>query len=209
MKYEWRKKEKDIYIPKEIPTVVKIPKMKYFSISGEGNPNDNPDFSARIEALYSIAYAVRMMPKNGYTPQGYFEYTVYPLEGIWDLTDRGKIEKIINKDEFIYTIMIRQPDFVTVEVMVKALEIINKKKPNPLYQEIKFEEIEDSLCVQLLHIGSYDEEYKSFEKMVKYMSDNNYERRNLTHREIYLSDFTKTDPQKLKTALRYFVKNKR
>jgi len=198
MKYEWKKEEKELYLPKEEPTLVTIPRMKYFTITGKGNPN-NKDFQDKIGVLYSLAYAVRMMPKNGYTPNGYFEYTVYPLEGIWS----GNVE---DKNSFVYKIMIRQPDFVCNDVVEKAFEIARRKKPNILLDEVKFEEFTDGLCVQMLHIGSYDDEPKSFEKMQKFIANNNYERTTDTHREIYLSDSTKVEKDKLKTILRYFIK---
>lgn len=204
MKYEWRKEEKEIYLPKEAPVVVTIPKMKYITITGKGNPN-NKDFQQRIEALYPLAYAIRMMPKKGYTPVGYFEYTVYPLEGLWSLTQEGQKMGELNKEELLYTIMIRQPDFVTKEIFEEALKIAKKKTDNPLFEEVKLEEIEDGLCVQMLHMGSYDEEQKSFDKMHKFMEENNYERTTLMHKEIYLSDFRKVEKDKLKTVLRCFV----
>lgn len=172
LKYEWRKEEKEIYQPKEKPTLVKIPKAKYFCIKGEGNPN-NGDFSNRIAVLYSLAYAVRMMPKSGFIPDGYFEYTVYPLEGLWDMTEGGKSSDVFNKDELIYTIMIKQPDFVNEEVTQKTFEIANKKKPDKLLKEAYFDEIEDGLSVQMLHIGSYDNEPETFSKMKDYINKSN------------------------------------
>ena len=87
MKYEWRKKEKEYYIPKEKPQSVEIPEFKYFTLKGKGNPNSEA-FKECIQVLYSLSYAIRMMPKNGITPEGYFEYTVYPLEWIWDLSEK-------------------------------------------------------------------------------------------------------------------------
>ena len=207
MKYEWRKEEKEIYLPKEKPTLINIPKSKYFCIKGRGNPN-NEDFSKRIEALYTLSYAVRMMPKNGFTPIGYFEYTVYPIEGLWDLTEEGRKSDILNKAELIYTIMIKQPDFVTEEVVNKAFEIVNKKKSNPLLNEVYFNEIEDGLSVQMLHIGDYDSEPETFKKMKEFINDNNLEIKTLVHREIYLSDARRVDRDKLKTVLRYQVREK-
>src|SRR5574344_270887 len=137
------KNEKE-YSPKLIPEIVEIPKSKYFCIKGKGNPN-KPDFSERISVLYTMSYAVRMMPKNGYTPEGYFEYTVYPLEGLWNLTEKGRESSSLMKDELLYTIMIKQPDFVTEEVFKKALEIAKKKKPNILLDDITFQELNDGL----------------------------------------------------------------
>jgi len=204
MKYEWKKQEKSLYIPKQSPELVTVPQQKFFMISGKGNPNDE-DFSERIGVLYSLAYAVRMMPKNGYEPEGYFEYTVYPLEGIWDLTEEGKKSETINKDEFLYTIMIRQPEFVNKDVADRAFEITNKKKPHQLLKEVKFETMEDGLSVQMMHIGSYDDEPQSFKKMKDFITLNNLEISTLRHREIYITDARKTEKEKLKTVLRYIV----
>ena len=204
MKFQWKKQEKNLYLPKEKPDLITVPQQKFFMISGKGNPNDE-EFSEKIGILYSLAYAVRMMPKQGYTPDGYYEYTVYPLEGIWDLTEEGKQSKTLNKDELLYTIMIRQPDFVTQEVVNKAFENVRKKKNHPLLDDVTFETMEDGLSVQMMHIGSYDDEPQSFEQMKKFIKENNLEITTLRHREIYLSDARKTEKSKLKTVLRYMV----
>jgi len=158
--------------------------------------------------LYSLAYAVRMMPKQGYTPEGYFEYTVYPLEGLWDLTEKGRKLETLNKDELVYTIMIRQPDFVTEDVVKRAFEHVRKKKPHPLLENVEFDTMEDGLSVQMMHVGPYDDEPRSFEMMKKFIEENNLEITTLVHREIYISDVRKTEPSKLKTVLRYRVRNK-
>lgn len=207
MKHEWKKKEKNLYMPKQNPELITVPKQKFFMIKGKGNPNDE-QFSEKIGVLYSLAYAIRMMPKQGYIPEGYFEYTVYPLEGIWNLTEEGKKFETLNKDELIYIIMIRQPDFVTKEVVDKAFESVRKKKPNPLLDDVTFGTIEDGLSVQMLHVGSYDNEPQSFEVMEEFLINNNLERASLQHREIYLSDARKVEPAKLKTILRYMVKSR-
>nr|WP_307992056.1 GyrI-like domain-containing protein [uncultured Niameybacter sp.] len=204
MKHEYKKHEKELYCPKDKPVLVTVPKQKFFCIKGKGNPNSE-DFAERIGVLYSLAYAVRMMPKNGFTPEGYFEYTVYPLEGLWDLTEEGRKSEVLNKDELVYTIMIRQPDFVNEEVVEKAFEIVNKKKANPLLKEAYFDEIEDGLSVQILHIGSYDSEPESFNKMKAFIEDNGLQIKTLVHREIYLSDARRVEKDKLKTVLRYRV----
>ena len=207
MKYEWRKQEKNLYIPKQKPELITVPEQKFLMIKGTGNPN-NEEFSEKIGVIYSLAYAIRMMPKQGYTPEGYFEYTVYPLEGVWDLTEEGRKLDTLNKDELIYTIMIRQPDFVTKEVVDKAFENVRKKKPHPLLDEVTFGTIKDGLSVQILHVGSYDNEPGSFDIMKKFIEENNLERASMIHREIYLSDFRKVEAEKLKTVLRYKVKSK-
>lgn len=207
MKYEWRKQEKDLYVPKQKPEIVTVPEQKFFMINGKGNPN-NEEFAEKIGVLYSLAYAIIMMPKQGYTPEGYFEYTVYPLEGIWDLTEEGRKLDTLNKNELLYTIMIRQPDFVTKDIADKAFENVRKKKPHPLLNDVTFGTIEDGLSVQMLHVGSYDNEPQSFELMKEFIEKNNLERVFLQHREIYLSDARKVEPEKFKTVLRYMVKSK-
>ncbi len=207
MKYEWKKQEKDLYLPEEKPVLITVPKQKFFMLSGQGNPNGE-DFAERVGVLYSLAYAVRMMPKQGYTPEGYFEYTVYPLEGLWDLTEKGRKLETLNKDELVYTIMIRQPDFVTEDVVKRAFEHVRKKKPHPLLENVEFDTMEDGLSVQMMHVGPYDDEPRSFEMMKKFIEENNLEITTLVHREIYISDVRKTEPSKLKTVLRYRVRNK-
>ena len=205
MKHEWRKHEKTLYLPKQKPELVTVPKQRFFMIKGKGNPNSEA-FSEKIEVLYSLSYAIRMMPKQGYTPEGYFEYTVYPLEGVWDLTEEGRKLDRLNKDELVYTIMIRQPDFATKDTAERALEIVRKKKPRPLLDEVSFDTLEDGLSVQMLHVGSYDAEPETFRQMDRFTQENNLERATMVHREIYLSDARKVEPEKLKTVLRYKVK---
>ncbi|GAA0714293.1 GyrI-like domain-containing protein [Paraclostridium ghonii] len=204
MKHEWRKREKEYYIPKEKPQLVEIPKFKFFTLKGRGNPNTEA-FKECIGVLYSLSYAIRMMPKNGITPDGYFEYTVYPLEGIWDLTEQGRLNETLNKDELIYKLMIRQPDFVTEEIVKMAMEIVKKKKYHPLLEKVEFESIKDGLSVQMLHVGPYDDEPRTFSSMKDFCIENNLEIKTLAHKEIYLSDFRKTEASKLKTVLRYSV----
>lgn len=205
MKHEWRKHEKNLYMPKEKPEIVTVPKQKFLMIQGKGNPN-NEEFAERVAVLYSLAYAIRMMPKQGYTPEGYFEYTVYPLEGTWDLTEEGRQLDVLNKNELLYTIMIRQPDFITDDVINRAFETVRKKKPHPLLDQVTFSTIEDGLSVQMLHVGSYDNEPQSFKLMKDFIANNNLEILSLVHREIYISDARKVEPSKLKTVLRYMVK---
>lgn len=205
MKHAWRKEEKEIYLPKAVPTLVDIPEYSYFVIHGEGNPNDK-DFAKKVEMLYALSYAIRMMPKNGFTPEGYEEYTVYPLEGIWDLTEEGRSLDTLDKDELVYDIMIRQPDFVTAEVVKKAFEIVkSKKKDMADLHKVSFVKRAEGKCLQILHIGPYDTEPESFQKMKDYMKANQLEQRTLVHKEIYLSDPRKADPEKMKTVLRYFL----
>lgn len=207
MKHEWRKHEKALYMPKRKPKIVTIPAQKFFTIKGKGNPND-AEFSERIETLYPLAYAIRMMYKTVYVPEDYFKYTVYPLEGIWDLTEEGRKQDTLDKDELLYTIMIRQPEFVDEETVERAFETVKNKKKLRYLDDVKFESIEDGLCVQMLHVGPYGNESETFKIMDEFTEENNLQRISLTHREIYLSDFRRVKPENLKTVLRYKVAEK-
>jgi len=204
LKHEWRKHEKGLYLPKAKPELVTVPEQKFFMIDGQGNPNGE-EFAEKIKVLYSLAYAIRMMPKGGYTPQGYFEYTVYPLEGIWSLTEKGRQLQELNKDEFLYTIMIRQPDFVSEELAQLVMEQVKKKKPHPYLEDAYFQTAEQEECVQMLHVGPYDNEPETFAIMHEFTKNNNLERISLEHREIYLSDARKAASANLKTVLRYKI----
>jgi len=202
MKLDWRKNEKKLYLPKAKPEIIDVPAFKFFTLSGSGDPNDK-GFSEAVGVLYSLSYGIKMLPKKGITPEGYFEYSVYPLEGIWDLAPGAG--GLLNKEDFIYKIMIRQPDFVTAELAQQVIEMTKAKKPHPLLEDARFEILEDGLCVQMMHIGPYDDEPRSFELMEAFCADNKLIRSSKTHKEIYISDPGRTAPEKLKTVLRIFV----
>lgn len=204
-KFEWRKSLKEIYLPKSKPSKIKIPTFKYITIKGKGNPN-NQLFKENVEALYSLAYAIKMLPKKGIVPQGYFDYTVFPLEGVWDLDEEGRKLDYLNKDHLLYKLMIRQPDFVTEDLTYIILDQLKQKKKNPLLANVKHESITDGLSVQTMHIGSYDDEPRTFKIMEDFCMENNLQRVQKTHKEIYISDARKTQPEKLKTVLRFQVK---
>ena len=206
-KHEWRKKEKDFYLPKTKPIKIDVPAVKYLTIKGKGSPTSD-HFAECISALYSVSYAIKMTPKKGeIVPDGYFDYTVYPLEGEWDLNDEAKkkITGQINKDDFVYKLMIRQPDFVDDSFFSQMVELTNRKKPQELLNSLQLETITDGLCIQMMHIGSYDNEPTSFKMMEKYCNDLGLHRRSKAHREIYLNDFRKVAAYKLKTVLRFKI----
>lgn len=204
--HNYRKDEKEIYVPKNKPVIVDIPKFKYFTISSEGNPNTQ-EFSDCISVLYKLSYFVRMSYKKQEIPEFYM-YTVYPLEGIWDLKNRELIDGKINKNDLIYKIMIRQPEFVNKEVFEMALKSAEGTFSKSRLDMVKYEEIEEGLSVQMMHIGSFDNEKETFDIMKEFINENNLSIKSLAHKEIYLSDFRKTDPSKLKTVLRYNVEYK-
>lgn len=208
MKYEWKKHEKELYNIKDKPSLIKVPKQNFIMIDGKGNPN-NVDFSERVGVLYSLAYPIKMKYKKLYIDSEqanqveYNDYTVFPLEGLWTSSDSSNP---LDKDSFVYTIMIKQPDFISKEMFETAYEEVKKKKPHELLKEVVFGTIEEHECVQILHMGTFDSEPASFEKMYAFAKENNLERINYYHREIYLSDPRKTAPEKGKTILRYQVR---
>lgn len=202
MKHEYRKHEKELYGTKAKPVLLEVPQQKFICIKGEGNPNGE-DFKERVEALYSLAYTIRMSHKTGFAPDEYFEYTVYPLEGLWDKKNYDSDE--LNLDELVYTIMIRQPEFVDEAMFNKAMEVARNKKRNDLLSEVYFDEMTDGLSVQMLHIGPFDTESETFAVMQEYIDHNDLRIKTLVHREIYLSDPRKVTGDRLKTLLRYRV----
>ena len=202
MKYEWRKQEKKFYSVKQIPIIVEVPKQKFILVKGKGNPNET-DFSDRISALYALAYAIKMLFKNAMknkTDSEITDFTVYPLEGFW------KKAKGEDKNKLEYILMIKQPDFITQEIFTEALENIKKKKPNSLYDEMSFREIEEGKAIRILHVGSYDDEPKSFHQMNEFARKLNLTRIGDSHKEIYLSNKNRTSEEKQKTILSYSVK---
>lgn len=207
MKYEWRKKEKGVYLPQAKPEVIEVPSYQFVSISGEGNPNDSA-FGDYISALYSVSYAIKMtLKKVDHPPLNYVDYTVYPLEGLWDISAEAKknFTGIINKDDLVFKLMIRQPEFIHPAFFDEMLALTKEKKPQRFLNTLKFERIEDGKCIQMLHVGSYDNEPKSFRLMEAFAKEKGLTRTSKVHREIYLSDFRKVPAEKLKTVLRFKV----
>ena len=202
MKYEWKKNEKYLYGVKQKPKLIDVPSAYYIMIKGEGNPNES-DFSNRVSALYSLAYGIKMLFKNMEKEElEYSDFTVFPLEGIWEKSD----DEEFDKNKLKYTIMIKQPYFITKENVELEFEKVKKKKPNELYDEVSFDSIESKKAIQILHIGSFDTEIESFEKLDNFASEMNLERSEKLHTEIYLNNKNRTAEDKLKTILRYNVK---
>ena len=202
-KVDYKKDYKHLYLPKTSPVIIDVPSIPFIMVSSSGDPNGE-EFARATEALYSLSYAVKMSYKKEVVPVGYYEYTVFPLEGVWDLIDKSK--PATDKSNLKYKIMIRQPDFLTEDLFNQFLEQTKKKKPNPYLDTMKFGEIEEGLCCQMMHLGSYDDEPESFSRMERFCHEQGYDRVSKVHREIYLSDPRKTEPSKLKTVLRFSVK---
>lgn len=210
MKHEWRKAEKEIYLAESKPVKLVIPEMKFITITGKGNPN-HEDYAQRISALYPIAYNLRFKLKRGELAGDPFEYTVYPLEGIWTQENFDPTGPL-NKERFLYKMMIRQPDQLTQEDFLLAQTDTLKKSDNPFIQEVNFESYAEGQVVQMMHLGPYDEEAVSFAIMEEFMKEQGLERqwimKQYVHREIYLTDPRRVSPEKYKTVLRLRVQEK-
>ncbi len=209
-KTEWRKEEKVLYLPKNKPMTLEVPEMKFACIRGEGDPN-GPHFPEYIEALYAFSYTLKMgLKKSPAPPAGYCDYTVYPLEGVWDLKEEAREEYKssggkLNKKDLVFTLMIRQPDFVSASLFEQMKTLALEKKKLTRLADLSFETITEGLCVQMIHRGSYDSEPGSFALMEEFCRAEGHKRKSKVHREIYLSDFRKVAPEKLKTVLRFQV----
>ncbi len=204
---DYKKEFKTFYLPKNAPELIDLPEMTFAMIEGEGDPNGSA-FTTETEALYGFSYAVKMSYKGMDKPEGYYEYTVFPLEGEWDLIDKSKelaLDGRVDKSNLKYRIMIRQPEFVTQDVFEFFIGKAKKKKPNACFDRIQLITIKEGLCCQMLHIGSYDDEANSFTAMEAYCEAQGHPRHSKRHREIYLSDPRKTANDKLKTVLRFKV----
>jgi hypothetical protein len=206
MKHEWKKSEKNIYFPNVKPEQIVVPKFNFYTIEGTGNPNDEY-FSEYISVLFSLSYAIKMGLKSGDVPKNYNDYAVYPLEGVWDIDEEAKhsMDGKFDKNTLVYKLMIRQPAFITADFAADNIEMTKKKKPHTLLDQVKFESTEEGSCIQMLHMGSFDNEPQSFKLMEQFAEEQQLKRKSQTHREIYLSDARKTEPDRLRTILRFQV----
>jgi len=210
MKYEWRKQDKALYIGKSTPDVIDVPAMHYLAVDGIGHPGSSM-FTACVEALYGLSYGIKMTSKAKGRTEGYLDYTVFPLEGRWSLDPQG-VEQykagypiIELKDYFTYTLMIRQPDFLQLDLVEDIRSKIMAKKNNGKLAEVRFESIEEGKSIQMLHIGSYDLEPESFARMEAFARTQGLVRKGKDHKEIYLSDARRVPTNKLKTTLRFWL----
>jgi hypothetical protein len=157
--FDFKKEYKELYLPKTKPSIIDVPTMNFFMVDGKGDPNISPFYKAAVEVLYGLSYSIKMSKTGGNEPEGYFDYVVPPLEGLWwfeDNTFNGSV--IGRKDEFSWTMMIRQPEFVTPDVFETAKASLQKKKPELDTSIARFETFSEGLCAQVMHIGSYDDE---------------------------------------------------
>lgn len=208
MKYEWRKQEKNLYLPKQKPALVAVPEQRFVSLHGIGDPNGD-EFKERITTLYPISYGIKGKYKK-YCQKAdnieFDDYVVFPLEGVWSLTKKGQQLDHLDKKEFEYDIMMRIPKFVPNEVIETAISEVKEKKYQPLMEELKIITRQAYDAIEILHVGKYDDEPASFELMDNYAEEIDRQRKSKIHREVYLSDARRVEPERLKTVLRYEVK---
>ncbi len=197
---------KKLYFPKK-PEILTVPPLQYAMIDGRGDPNTSENFQDAVGALYAISWGIKMLPKKGIVPDGYFEFKVNALEGLWDMAE-GTDFTGANKDAFVWTLMIQQPPFVTQELFAGVRDMQLKKKGNDALKDVRLETLDEGPCCQALHIGPFDAEPATFEAMHSFIESKNFLRASLRHHEIYMSDFRRVAPEKCKTILRFSVSEK-
>lgn len=209
--FDYKKEYKALYLPKEMPSIVEVPSMQYAAVRGHGDPNEpEGEYGRAVAVLYGISYTIKMSYKGSRKVDGFFEYVVPPLEGFWWMEGGAPGVDYRNKSGFNWISIIRVPEFVTEEVFAWAKEEAQRKKgiDTSLAELIT---VSEGLCVQCLHIGSYNEEPATVAKMDHYLLEQGYEndisdlRR---HHEIYLSDPRKVSPERMKTVIRHPVRPK-
>ena len=209
-KLDYKKEYKDLYQPSARPSIIEVPAMLFITVEGSGDPNTSAAYQEAMEILYGLSFTIKMSKMNGTQPEGYFEYVVPPLEGLW-YTDGGCFDgvNVTDKNLFRWISMIRQPEFVTEAVFETAKEALAKKKPDLDLSKAKFVRMEEDLCVQVMHKGPYDNEPETIEKMKQYVKENGYEEdfsNTRLHHEIYLSDPRRCAPERLRTVIRHPVR---
>ena len=208
MPFDFKKEYKEFYLPKNKPQIVNVPKANYIAIRGQGNPNEEGGaYKQAIGILYAVAYTLKMSYKTDYKIAGFYEYVVPPLEGFWWQDGICGVD-YSKKDEFNWISIIRLPDFITRENFDWAVKTASEKKKIDC-SKAEFLTIEEGLCVQIMHFGSFDDEPATVTLMDKYLEENGYEKDfsdTRLHHEIYLSDPRKTTPDKQKTVIRHPIK---
>lgn len=208
MVFDFKKEYKEFYMPKNKPEIVNVPKANYIAVRGKGDPNEvNGDYQKAISVLYAVAYTLKMSYKTDYKIEGFFEYVVPPLEGFW-WQDNIKGVDYSDKSTFNWISVIRVPDCISEENYKWAVETATKKKRIDC-SSAEFIAIDEGLCVQIMHIGAFDDEPATVKIMNSYLEQNGYENdfsEKRLHHEIYLSDARKVASEKMKTVIRHPIK---
>ena len=208
MAFDFKKEYKEFYKPKNKPEIVDVPKANYIAVRGKGDPNEEGGaYKQAISVLYAVAYTLRMSYKTDYKIKGFFEYVVPPLEGFWWQDHTDGID-YTDKSAFNWISVIRLPDFVTQKDFEWAVETATKKKKLDC-SSAEFMTIDEGLCVQIMHIGPFDNEPETVALMDEYVAQNGYMNdmnEGRLHHEIYMSDARKVAPEKWKTVIRHPIK---
>lgn len=208
MAFDYKKEYKEFYLPKRKPELITIPPMNFIAVRGKGNPNEEGGaYKQSIGLLYGIAFTIKMSKKGDHRIDGYFDYVVPPLEGLWWQEGTEGVD-YSRKEDFEWISMIRLPEFVTLEEFEWAMgEAAAKKKAD--FSSVEFFSYDEGLCVQCMHIGAYDDEPATIEAMDAFVKEQGY-RPDMVgprfHHEIYLSDVRRCKPENLKTVIRHPVK---
>ena len=210
MAFDYKKEYKEFYLPKKKPEIITVPKMNYIAVKGCGDPNkEDGEYKNSISILYALAFTIKMSKLTDYRIEGYFDYVVPPLEGFWWQQGVMQID-YSRKDAFQWISVIRLPDFVSEKDFNWAKQQVKTKKGIDC-SNAQFLTIEEGLCVQIMHIGSYDDEPETITLMDKFIMENGYINdfsNTRMHHEIYLSDARRVAPEKLKTVIRHPIRKK-
>jgi len=202
MKVDFKKELKHLYNPSsKEATIVDIPGMNFLMVDGAGNPNTVQAYKDAVEALYAMSYALKFMVKRG---EAAVDYGVMPLEGLWWADDMTQFS-VENKEIWKWTAMIMQPEYVTKDLFIKAIEQVRKRKSLPALPEIRFESLREGLAAQIMHLGPYSDEGPTIEKLHNFIRVQGHELRG-KHHEIYLTDPQRSAPRKMKTVIRQPVR---
>lgn len=204
-KLDYKKEYKDLYLPKNKPATIDVPEMTFIMVDGKGAP-ESEEYKNSIELLYGLSFTIKMSHKSGHNINGYFEYVVPPLEGLWWI--EGEAFDFSMRDKWLWTSMIRQPEFVTEEVFNWAVESLKKKKPSLDVSKARYKKFTEGLCVQIMHVGPYANEPETLKLMREFMQEKHFKDETGSirkHHEIYLSDPRRVHPDKIKTVLRHPV----
>lgn len=208
MAFDFKKEYKEFYLPKNKPEIVLVPKANYIAVRGKGDPNaEDGAYQKAVGVLYAVAYTLKMSARAGYEMEGFFDYVVPPLEGFWWQEGVEGVD-YTNKSEFNWISVIRLPDFVTEKNFHWAVETAEKKKKIDC-SKAEFLCVDEGLCVQIMHMGPFDDEPATVALMDEYIRENGYENDmagGRLHHEIYLSDARKTEPSKWKTVIRHPIR---
>ena len=208
MAFDYKKEYKEFYLPPRTPGIVTVPAMNFLAVRGHGDPNaESGAYKQAIGLLYAVAYTIKMSKMGSHKMDGYFDYVVPPLEGLW-WQDGVQGVDYNRKEDFCWISLIRLPDFVTKAEFDWAVQEASRKKKLDC-SPVEFFTWEEGLCVQCMHIGPYDDEPATVAAMTEYAKAHGYTAdfgENRFHHEIYLSDVRRCKPESLKTVVRHPVR---